>query len=238
MALLKLNDVSSGLNYIEFRDKLYYNKYKYRVTFELCGSGLVWENSTVDEVTNRIEAYTNRGYTSTWRSRDTTVLERNKHALYRFTDWRNANSKHVVIRIESDNVSIFSNDLSILKSVNVVSAITQYSYTEAKITCPLGTKHFTREPKHKYRIYFKTVIVPRTTIHELNTVIKTSTDLFPSSSLVSWMKFATSRNFGNVYTNPGHYIDYDTESTISYLLLLFDNLLGKQYKLEKRPEQV
>ena len=34
------------------------------------------------------------------------------------------------------------------------------------------------------------------------------------------------------------FIDYDDESTISYLALIYGDMLGKRYKLEQRPEAI
>ena len=40
------------------------------------------------------------------------------------------------------------------------------------------------------------------------------------------------------YTNANHFIEYDDESTLSYLALMHGEILGKRYKLEKRPEPI
>jgi hypothetical protein len=40
------------------------------------------------------------------------------------------------------------------------------------------------------------------------------------------------------YTSAAHFIDYDDESTLSYLALMHGEVLGKKYKLEKRPDIV
>jgi hypothetical protein len=40
------------------------------------------------------------------------------------------------------------------------------------------------------------------------------------------------------YSSASYFIDYDDESTLSYLALLYGEMLGKKYKLEKRADPV
>jgi hypothetical protein len=66
--------------------------------------------------------------------------------------------------------------------------------------------------------------------------------LYPCNSLKYWLTGAGLN--GNKYTwryrftNPIHFIDYDDESVLSYLALIYGDMLGKRYKLEKRPDPV
>ena len=77
---------------------------------------------------------------------------------------------------------------------------------------------------------------------DLHETFKKNKQLYPSPALVQWAK--GSAKHGNQhswkyrYSNASHFIDYDDESVLSYLALLYGDMLGKRYKLEKRPEPV
>ena len=77
---------------------------------------------------------------------------------------------------------------------------------------------------------------------DLHETFKKNKQLYPSPALVQWAK--GSATHGNQhswkyrYSNASHFIDYDDESVLSYLALLYGDMLGKRYKLEKRPEPV
>jgi hypothetical protein len=77
---------------------------------------------------------------------------------------------------------------------------------------------------------------------DLHETLKKNKQLYPSPALILWAKGSTTP--GNQlswryrYSNASHFIDYDDESVLSYLALLYGDMLGKRYKLEKRPDPV
>ena len=79
---------------------------------------------------------------------------------------------------------------------------------------------------------------------DINNTFKKSKELFPSNALKAWINEYLTRptisqqNWRYRWTNGNHSIDYDNESTLSYLMLMYGHILGKRYKLEKRPELV
>ena len=75
---------------------------------------------------------------------------------------------------------------------------------------------------------------------DFNDTLKRQSQLNPSSALRIWMS-KDSKRYGLWtfrYTSAAHFIDYDDESTLSYLALMHGEVLGKKYKLEKRPDIV
>ena len=80
--------------------------------------------------------------------------------------------------------------------------------------------------------------------------INKTKDLYPSSSLSAWLLATTVGSARFKYyswqyshswqynhsstTHSTHFIDFNNESTLSYLALMYGEYLGHRYKLEKR----
>ena len=155
--------------------------------------------------------------------------------------------KTATVRIEGEIASVFSNDLTLLKTLEVMGC--PVDYTEVDDTIISGIKYFIREPKHKFRIYLKTKRVNDDFRTKLQNFIKryenTDTIIVPSGSLANWLKEDSnyvrgswSYHWNKQYTSSNYFIDYDDESTITLFSLMFSGLISKSYKLEKRPDPV
>lgn len=236
MGLLKSIDNVPGIDYYDYRDTDYYNKYNYRARFKLFGVRYTWYCKTADEFEDRLNG---KGWYSL-KAKDKIEVLKNKDALKSFINWRLKfkSSKDLTVRIEGSSVAIFSNSLSFLKNIEQEIPNVSLDYTEVQKSAFVGVKHFVREPKHKFRVYLKSKRIEGESIVQLKDSMKRTKGLYPSSALVFWAEEA-SRNQGHWkfrFTSASHFIDYDDESTLSYLALLHGDMLGKRYKLEKRPD--
>jgi hypothetical protein len=164
--------------------------------------------------------------------------------LASFLKWRNdlKKKKNSTIRIEHNTVGVFSNDLQELKDiVNYIPGI-EIDVTQSQISNFIGVKHFVRKPNHKFRVYLKSRRVEGTFAVDLHETFKKNKQLHPSPALKHWAKGSAiqgnQHSWRYRYSNASHFIDYDDESTLSYLALIYGDMLGKRYKLEKRPEAV
>jgi hypothetical protein len=240
MALLKSIDNVPGIDYYDYRDQDYYGKYVYRVRVKLPCVRYTWSVKTPEELDDKLKSKKNT-YGSV-RKHDRIAFTDNLPALKEFVTYRNKlkESKLGMIRIESDTVAIFSNDLALLKEIEQIDPSLSYDYTECQKSDYAGIKQFVNEPKHKFRIYLKSKRISDTFPTELRELLERMTTLHPSNSLDIWLKDAhQSRGHWKYrYSSPSHFIDYDDESTLSYLMLLHGGIFGKRYKLEKRPDNV
>ena len=239
MGLLKSVNNVPGIDFYDYRDDDYYNKYTYRVRFSLPGIRYTWYSNSVEEFMDRYNA------TTGWKvinKKDKLDVTKNIEAIKAYLEWRNLRrtDKSATSRIERDTVSIFSNDLSLLKTIETIDPNLSYDYTEVQKSQFAGVKHFVKEPKYPYRIYLKSKVIPQNFCKDLKELINRTKSLHPSNALRIWL-----RDYNNVssgwryrYTSSSHFIDYDSESTLSYLALMHGEHLGKRYKLEKRPEPV
>jgi hypothetical protein len=240
MGLLKLADDNSDVDFYEYRDQHYYNKYEYRARFNLVGVRYTWYiKSDIQELVERLEAPVT-SYHRLAYERD--EVRENLAILASFLKWRNdlKEKKNSTIRIEHNTVGVFSNDLQELKNITTSIPGIEVDYTQAQISNYIGIKHFMRKPKHKFRIYLKSRRVEGTFAEDLHTMFKKNKSLYPSPALKHWAKGSKGNQSSWRYrfSNASHFIDYDDESVLSYLALLHGDMLGKRYKLEKRPDPV
>ena len=240
MGLLKLADDNSDVDFYEYRDQHYYNKYEYRARFNLVGVRYTWYiKSDIQELVERLEAPVT-SYHRLAYERD--EVRENLAILASFLKWRNdlKEKKNSTIRIEHNTVGVFSNDLQELKNITTSIPGIEVDYTQAQISNYIGIKHFMRKPKHKFRIYLKSRRVEGTFAEDLHTMFKKNKSLYPSPALKHWAKGSSGNqnSWRYRFSNASHFIDYDDESVLSYLALIYGDMLGKRYKLEKRPDPV
>jgi hypothetical protein len=241
MGLLKLATDTPGIDFYDYRDSDYYGKYKYRVRFSIEGVRYAMYEKNFDGLMKRYNAITG------WKKikdADRPVVTDNLEALGKFIDFRNMLKENNtgLVRVESNRISIFSNDLALLRTSESIKNGIFYDYTESQTNNFVGIKSFVNDPKHKYRVYLKSKMIQESFVTQLADLFKRSNELYPSPSLKYWLQgynnTAPSWSWRYRYTNCNHFIDYDDESTLSYLALMHGEFLGKRYKLEKRPEAI
>lgn len=236
MGLLKSIDGVNGIDYYEYRDRCYYNKYKYRARFGIYGVRFTWYYKNVDEFLKKLNT---EGFFSI-RNKDKTELKNNLPSLTKFIEWREEVKKLncCSVRIEGNMVAVFSNDLDFLHTIDSKIPDIKVDYTESQTATFVGIKHFVNKPKHNYRVYLKSRRVGSDTAKQLKDTMSRMKDIYPSSALKFWTENAIINQMSWRYrwSSASHFIDYDDESVLSYLALLHGDLLGKRYKLEKRPD--
>ena len=242
MGLLKSVKDVLGIDFYEYRDSDYYNKYEYRARFNLVGVRYTWYiKSNIQELIDRLDApAVGLSYNRISYERDD--VRANISKLEKFIHWRNdvKKKKTSSIRIESNTVAVFSNDLSELHDiVNHIPGI-EIDYTHVQKSAFIGVKHFVRSPKYKFRVYLKSKRVEGPFAVDLHEMFKKNTQIHPSPALKHWANGSalpgTQHSWRYRYSNASHFMDYDNESVLSYLALLYGDMLGKRYKLEKRPD--
>lgn len=239
MGLLKSVDNVPGIDYYEYRDEDYYNKYTFRVRFKLPGARYTWYCKTPEDLDKRLAS---KHHYSNIRPEDRNDVVDKQQAIKDFITWRNLKRKEksATIRVEQNTVAVFSNDLQMLKDLEKIDPTLEYDYTEVQKAEYAGTKHFVDEPKHKFRIYLKSKRVNEGFAKDLYDLINRSANLYPSTALKIWLLGSIKNNSQSSwryrYCSSSYFINYDDESTLSYLALMHGEMLGKRYRLEKRPE--
>ncbi len=239
MGLLRSAENVPNIDYYEYKENNYYSKYRYRAKFTIDGLSFTNYAKTPGELIKRLNE---SGYRKVRVDIKAVVMDKITE-LNNFIDWRNANKNPglITFRLEQDTMSVYSNDLDLLVTLKDLGLVS-VKITEVQLEQFAGTKYYVNEPKHKYRIYLRSAYIKDTNfVQELHDTIKRTKELVPSNALKDWLKeyikrpIASQNSWRYRWVSSAFSIDYDSESTLSYLMLMYGHMLGKRYKLEKRP---
>ena len=244
----------------ELRSILWYNKYQYRAKFYLPGINRTYNCKNFLAFLQRLERQvvdvTESGKQN-WRlvndpNYDTHFLSEinsiDLDSMEKYLAWITDNKDQTLIRSEMNSASVFSNDLTLLHTLEDISPILKgnITYTTADPSVPTGVKYFVKDPKHKFIVYLKGVrldpgkLTFRVVLKDFVLRYKnTKSEMFPSSSLKSWLFGLSTSKFGYSwllkYCSDHFYLEFDEPSTHALLALMFSDMLSAHYKLEKRP---
>lgn len=230
MGLSKLQQKrTDGVSFIDHRSGLYYSKYQYRARVYINGVTIIWWCDNEQDIHDKISKHKQR-----WRNCDV-------QQCVNFLNWKNSlppKDKSYSIRIEGSTASIFSNDLAFLNNLETLGFNTDI--TEVDSSIPEGVKYFKEEPKYKYRLYFKSKVVPEDYHKKVRSFLErykdTSTVIVPSRALKNWAYADGKRGWATRYSSSHYFINYNDESVTSLFMLMFDGMVSKRFKLEKRPD--
>lgn len=240
MGLLKSIDNVPGIQFYEYRDELYYSKYSYRMRVGIPCVRYTWWCKKAEDLDLKVSGKFS-GYGNVKKNDLPTVLAHQSALKTIIKVQSEKKAKNISVRIESETVAFFSEDLQKLQEIEKeLGSNYKCDFTQVQTSPFAGTKYFVNEPKHKFRIYLKSKRVEDNFHVELSNTLGRLKSLYPSNALQSWLK-TDSKRWGIWHfrwTSAAHFIDYDDESTLSYLALMHGDVLGKKYKLEKRPDKV
>lgn len=213
MGLLKSVNNVSGIKFHEYRDQLYFKNYKYKLQLRLGG------NPHKAPRKNKAGTPPNR--------------------IDRLREWyipRKINGTAACHKVNS-HIAVFSNDLQDLLSIAVLSQSPVLpQVTEAIVHPVAGVKLFVRQPRYKFRTYLRDTRAPVEVQNGLVTFLKNNPDVIPSRTLHRRLDPKSGWPGRTVtYFSAAYYMDYDEEAKLSYMALMFGEIVGKHYKLEKRP---
>lgn len=235
MALLKLVDNVPNIDYHEYRDHEFYNKYKYRARFKFMGANFLYYAKTVEQWRTRIINKDNNWFAGRLTFKQKEDILSKQHVVKKFLEFKlDAKKNEVTIRIEGNAISFFSNNLDLLLSIKDWDPTLKVDITECKLGEYSGVKYFVRQPKNRYRVYLKSKRVTTDLIDQLKDMLEKHNSLKPSKGLEKWLKNIGRGTWRHRYCSSAYSIDYDDESMLSYLAICHGEILGKKYKLEKR----
>jgi hypothetical protein len=238
---------------VEQRNTLYYNKYKYRARLRLVGLNRTWYARNMTEFVERLE-HLKKDAADLWtrpyyavHTKDLNEID--VYAIEKYIDWRNRYftpvnkiDKKVLIRIEHNIASVFSNDLALLYTLESITGKDSVTYTEVDTCVPNGYKYFKNEPKHKYRVYLKTKYNIDEKFREdliklFDRYKNTNTVLVPSLALRKWLR-PDKHKWTQRHCSSHFFIDYDEESTNTLIGIMIGDMISRRFVLEKEPESI
>lgn len=221
-----------GLSKLKFsqedREKLYFNQYMYRGTVK--AKQLYYANgvSSFDEYKSMIDhAMLN---VRAWRTK-VNIDEIDFDLIEKIVNFKN-NRKHIekcIYRHEGDKMAVFTNDTAILEKLLDICPDAKFTQL---VLSPAGVKYFKKDPPANYRVYLKSKRIEADTRESIIDFFMTRNIATPSGTLLR--NLHSQSQWQNSYINTGQYIDFNDESTLTYMSLIFPGIIGKTYKLEKK----
>lgn len=227
----------------EIKNKLYFNKYQFKAVCKIQGAAYTYYTPDLETFVARMEklreVHSKGKDVDRWgiRTMDQTWTEYweevNVDQISKFLTWRNTVSKDkFMLRIQGDSVSFFSNNLALLETLSSIDS--DLKFFEANV---LGsdTIYFKKEPKHKFRTFFKGRRCPEDFLKNVLEFSERYPNSYVSQGLrrLAIVRHQSISNF--MYLHGSYYVDYKDESMITILHMLFPNMIGKTYSLAKRP---
>ena len=210
----------------ETRNKLYFNKYQYKASFQLNNARYCIMSKNMREFFHYLAKY------NISKKYDSKKAEN-------FIDFYNSKGKDCTIRVESSFVSIFSNNLEFLKEhcVNFSDAF-DLKYYRANVHNDVIV--FKNVPKYNFRTYFKSKYLDKSDKDKLREFlhlhVNDKVGVKPCSAILS--KLASWYPYQNEYIHGSHFIDYNEESFSSILHIMLGEYIGKHYKLVWAGEKI
>lgn len=219
---------------VETKNKLYFNNFNYKAKIRIVGACYTyytndietyiqriekWRDESKKNLYSRVKDYENRY----WDSIDISTIEK-------FFLWRIGHSdKKCITRIQGDCVSVFSNDIDIIKSTAYISDEVEYYKVSLTTSDTIQLKN---KKHYNYRTYFKGKRVTGDFMDNFNefTKIYKSNVVSISPALIKYMQRQWTPY---MYMHSSYFIDYTDESFLSILYMHFPNMISKTYKLEE-----
>lgn len=225
MALLK-----SKVN-PEDRNKLFYNKFNYRSAITAKYLNFIYYTDDIEEFKAKLASQVRR---STSFGRKVNPMECNYVVIDKIIKFRNKyrKSKECIIRLEYNKICVFSNNIKILNEIYNIDK--NAVLTQAVNPSEPGVLLFARQPEFKFRTFIKNKKVSSDFKETLMGFLDAHPYLKPCGALKNRLNDPkVTTNFG--YLGFGTYfIDYNDDAMLTYFHLVFPEVVGKTYKLEKR----
>ena len=221
------------------RGKLFHNKFRFKATFTIVGARYLSVDSTYDGVVEKVNQIKNKHFSSGFSR----YIEEIKHELATI-DWQEI--QHLLNWIDTVNkteikmtfafnkkVTVFFNDEKLLSTLKCSAPIL---LEEAKNVIPIGIK-WLKNPTYKYRVYFREHLINDQELKEnLKKFLNANPSVNPSNATQLWINSTTIlRSWFNNYCRSSYYLEYDEPKYLFVMKLKFNSILGKEYKLEKKP---
>lgn len=232
MASLKLVN-KDNIKYIDFRDKLYFNKYLYKVSCNILGANYLYKNDNVaawERIIKNLSHgslyYLCRKLPKKSPQEVIDLVLANKPNIEKYVKFCKQHKDKIQVRVEG-NVSIFTDDLSLLDEIRTFAY--DYEVYKANVLKTDGVKYFMKMPKYKYRTYFRSKPIKYDEKCELKKYFLDHEDIKCSYSFQNHLQ--NSSRYCYLFNH--YYVDYNDPHLNTYLRLAYGDYLGHTYLCEQ-----
>ena len=214
----------------ENRKNRYYNLYDYRAVIHINDIERFRYHNSYDEYIY---------YVRSWQGGANPPLA-NKDQIDRYFDYKNTVPYDCKIRLEANKIVVYANDLAHLDyAVDQIVPTGTVRYCKVNSPKEVGTIEFTREPKYKFRNYFKgrvvTAEVRKMFLDFITDQHSFGTEVTYNEAMMTWLKRPSRHRLGGGYLHESYYVEYNDENLEALFSLMFGEYLhAKTFKLVKR----
>lgn len=216
---------------VEQREKLYYSKYTYKCTCYLPGAYYTYNVRNIDDYKDKISSLITdmRRYPMYVPA---TFGDKDLDNIKLLIDYQTGFTKQDkgTMRKEGNSISFFSNDLSYLEKLPAFND-NPNKITQVEVM-PAGIKYFKRDIPAKYRVHFKEGKVSSELKQDILSYIQKTENVEASSSLMVWLN--RPNHWNTIWVSKTFFINYNDPSNLTMMHILFPEVIGKNYKLEKK----
>lgn len=209
------------------REKLYFNRYSLRGTFKTEHLSAAYGVKDIDGFNHALSKGRHR---YVWRGKAIDLATVDFNLIEKIIEFKVAAKKDKVltIRFEGDKMSVYTNDMDVLEQMTKIQSTVELTQI---VLSPAGTKYFKFDPPAKYRVYLKARRIDESTRNSLLDFFKRDLGT-PCSALKGNVEAKNAWRWSWITNH--NFIDYNEETTLTYMSLMFPGILGKTYKLEKK----
>lgn len=224
----------------ESRQRLYYNRFQYRLVFTLPGAPATDYRRDLDQYKQHLAiliAQTDKDTRLGERiaSIDIDMIEKFLDLRRKYFTSATQLKNDVAIFTEwSDTVRIYCNDLNVISEV-VDLNFGKYQLTKVDLMeAQPDVKLFRRKPKHQYRIYLKEKEVDVQWKTDFLKFLDNQSGLYPCPALKEFLGGRAYLGYWGRYTSASHFIEYDDDGLRMLLLLFVDQkYIGRRFILQQ-----
>jgi hypothetical protein len=213
---------------IENRKNKYYNLYEYRAAIKIDDIQKFRYYSSYDDYINYTPMVGGpRKHLS------------NKDEIVRYFDYLDNVPHDCKIRIEYDKVMVYANEVVHLDyAIGKIAPIGLVRYYQVNAPKEMDTIEFSREPKYKFRNYFKcksiTIEAKQSLLNFIAEQQSFGVELAFNDAMMRWLRRPPYRGYGGMLQE-SYYIEYnDNRMEMVFSLAFGEYLKPRIYKLVKR----
>lgn len=203
---------------------LWYDKYKYKVSFHLEQASL-HRFYSVKQIDSELE-----------RANLRAVYAKNLNEIRKFCVWKTENIDFVKTLTHRNSVTVYSTRYDIIEQIAI---ILQQPKTVEEIPFNLNRPKqviYHKNPKHNFRIFLQSKVYSSKDIQDLKEFFyKYEKHFFPSATLDFFLNW-DNKNKNGRWGSSGMFFDYDEEQLQSLFYMTFYDHIKKECEIRKPPE--
>lgn len=203
---------------------LWYDKYKYKVSFHLEQASL-HRFYSVKQIDRELE-----------RANLRAVYAKNLNEIRKFCVWKTENIDFVKTLTHPNSVTVYSTRYDIIEQIAII--LQQPKTVEEVLYIFSRPKEviYHKNPKHKFRVFLKSKVYSFNDMKDLKEFFtRYKKQFFPSANLDFFLNW-DNRNKSGRWSDGNLFFDYDLEHMQSLIYMTFHEHIKKECMIQKPPE--